>query len=64
MKQYKNLALDDGLWIMVYNQSGRVDSTSKKIRFKTSMLPSDLCDYGDAYIIVIIIIHHYAYNYY
>ena len=27
-------------------------SVNKNIRFKTSMLRSDLCDYSDAYIIV------------
>ena len=27
-------------------------SINKNIRFKTSMLRSDLCDYSDAYIIV------------
>ena len=27
-------------------------NTNKQIRFKTSMLQSDLCDYSDAYIVV------------
>ena len=39
-------------WIEVNNQSGRSNSTSKQIRFKTSMLRFDLCDYSDAYILV------------
>ena len=39
-------------WIEVHDQSGETYSTNKKIRFKTSMLRSDLCDYSDAYIIV------------
>ena len=39
-------------WIEVYDQSGETYNTSKQIRFKTSMLRSDLCDYNDAYIIV------------
>ena len=34
---------------MVYQA---VNTTSKNIRFKTSMLRSDLCDDSDAYIVV------------
>ena len=37
-------------WIEVYDQSGGTYSTNKQIRFKTSMLRSDL--YSDAYILV------------
>ena len=37
-------------WIEVQSQSGSTYSTSKPIRFKTSMLRSDLCDYSDAYV--------------
>ena len=37
-------------WIEVQNQSGSTYNTSKPIRFKTSMLRSDLCDYSDAYV--------------
>ena len=37
-------------WIEVYDQSGGTYNTNKQIRFKTSMLRSDLGDYGDAYI--------------
>ena len=39
----------------VHNQPGNAYdrcTPSKKIRFKTSMLQSDLCDYSDAYIVV------------
>ena len=36
-------------WIKVQSQSGSTYNTSKPIRFKTSMLRSDLCDYSDAY---------------
>ena len=36
-------------WIEVHNQSGETYNTNKQIRFKTSMLRSDLCDYSDAY---------------
>ena len=32
------------------NKSGNTYNTSKPIRFKTSMLRSDLCDYSDAYV--------------
>ena len=42
-------------WVEVYDQSGSDDDRykpSKQIRFKTSMLRSDLCDYSDAYIVV------------
>ena len=37
-------------WIEVQSQSGSTYSTSKPIRFKTSMLRSDLCDFSDAYV--------------
>ena len=39
-------------WIEVHDQSGETYNTNKQIRFKTSMLRSDLCDFSDAYIIV------------
>ena len=42
-------------WIEVHDQSGTGENRykpSKKIRFKTSMLRSYLCDYSDAYIVV------------
>ena len=42
-------------WVEVHDQSGSVDDRykpKKQIRFKTSMLRSDLCDYSDAYIVV------------
>ena len=39
-------------WIEVDDQSGKTYNTKKQIRFKTSMLRSDLCDYSDAYIVV------------
>ena len=37
-------------WIEFQSQSGSTYNTSKPIRFKTSMLRSDLCDYSDAYV--------------
>ena len=37
-------------WIEVQSQSGNTYNTSKPIRFKTSILRSDLCDYSDAYV--------------
>ena len=39
-------------WIEVQSQSGNTYNTSKPIRFKTSMLRSDLCDYSDVYVLV------------
>ena len=39
-------------WIEVRDQSGETYNTNKQIRFKTSMLRSDLCDFNDAYIVV------------
>ena len=39
-------------WIEVYGQSGGAYNNNKQIRFKTSMLRSDLCDYNDKYIVV------------
>ena len=39
-------------WIEVHNQSGETYNTNKQIRFKTSMLRSDLCDFSDTYIVV------------
>ena len=42
-------------WVKVYDQSGNAKDrykVSKQVRFKTSMLRSDLCDFSDAYIVV------------
>ena len=42
-------------WVEVHDQSGSANDRykpNKQIRFKTSMLRSDLCDYSDAYIVV------------
>ena len=42
-------------WVEVYDQSGSAEDRykpSKQIRFKTSMLKSDLCDFSYAFIIV------------
>ena len=39
-------------WIEFHDQSGETYNTNKQIRFKTSMLRSDLCDYSDVYIVV------------
>ena len=38
-------------WIEVHDQSGETYSTNKQIRYKTSILRSDLCDFNDAYIV-------------
>ena len=42
-------------WVEAHDQSGSAKDgykPSKRIRFKTSMLKSDLCDFRDAYIVV------------
>ena len=42
-------------WVEIHDQSGSADDRykpNKQIRFKTSMLTSDLCDYSDVYIVV------------
>ena len=42
-------------WVEVHDQSGSAEDRykpSKQIRFKTSMLRLDLCDFSDAYIVV------------
>ena len=46
--KYQGLLLKNGL--RVQSQSVNTYNTSKPIRFKTSMLRSDLCDYSDAYL--------------
>ena len=43
------------IWVEVHDQSGNANDIykpNKQIRFKTSMLQPDLCDYSDAYIVV------------
>ena len=39
-------------WIEVHDQSEKNYNPNKKIRIKTSMLRSNLCDFSDAYIVV------------
>ena len=39
-------------WIEVHDQSGETYNTNKQMRFKTSMLRSDLCDFNNAYVAV------------
>ena len=39
-------------WVEVKDLSSGQYSVKKNIRFKTSMLRSDLCDYSEAYIVV------------
>ena len=42
-------------WVEIHDMSGSAEDRykpSKQIRFKTSMLRSDLCDFSDAYIVV------------
>ena len=43
------------IWIEVHDQSGNAEDRykpNKQIRFKTSVLRSDLCDFSDACIVV------------
>ena len=40
-------------WIKVNDLSGGKYSVKKNIRFKTPMLRSNLCDYSDAYMIML-----------
>ena len=43
-------------WIEVHDQSGSAEDRykpSKQIRFKTSMLRSDFCDFSDTYILLL-----------
>ena len=39
-------------WIEVDDESAKTYNTNKQIRFKLSMVRSDLCDYSDVYIVV------------
>ena len=39
-------------WVEINDQPSGVYNTNSDIRFKTAMLKSSLCDYGDAYILV------------
>ena len=53
-------------WVEVHDQPGSAEDRykpGKQIRFKTSMLRSDLCDFSDGYIVVKGIITVKADNY-
>ena len=39
-------------WIEIFNQSNGIYNKNKDIRFKTSQLRNDLCDFNDGYIVV------------
>ena len=39
-------------WIEIFDQSNGSYSANKDIRFKTSQLRSDLCNFNEAYIVV------------
>ena len=54
-KNYKLIRHSPWKWVEVYDRPGSPDDRYKpykQIRFKTSMLRSDLCDFSDAYIVV------------
>ena len=39
-------------WVKINDDIRGIYSLNKQIRFKTTMLRSSLCDYGDAYVLV------------
>ena len=39
-------------WVEINDESRETYNVSSQIKFKTTMLKSSLCDYGDAYILV------------
>ena len=39
-------------WVEINNNSRGAYNVNTQIKFKTTMLKSSLCDYGDAYILV------------
>ena len=39
-------------WVEINDEARGTYSPNKQIKFKTSMLRSNLCDYGDAYMLV------------
>ena len=39
-------------WVEINDESRGTDNVNSQIKFKTSMLKSSLCDYSDAYILV------------
>ena len=53
MKIYLNLLLEKKLIVKI-NSLSNTYNENKSIRFKTPMLRSDLCDYADAYILVMV----------
>ena len=40
------------MWVEVNNESRGTYNVNSQLKFKTSMLRSNLCDYSDAYILV------------
>ena len=51
-KQFNCIEICDKKWIEINDLSSGQYSVNKNIRFKTSILRSDLDDYSDAYIVV------------
>ena len=52
IKEFNCIQICNKKWVQVNDLSSDQYSVNKKIRFKTSMLRSDLWDYSDAYIVV------------
>ena len=52
IKQLNYVKICDKKWIKVNDLSSGQYSANKNIRFKTSMLRSNLCDYSETYIVV------------
>ena len=51
-KLLKDLKFVTRIWIEINDLSSGQYSVNRNIRFKTTMLRSDLCGYSDAYIVV------------
>ena len=49
MKRFNYIKICDKKWIEINDLSSGQYSANKNIRFKTSMLRADLCDYSDVY---------------
>ena len=52
MNQINHLNLEQEMGVEINDEARDTYSPNKRIKFKTSMLRSSLCDYSDAYILV------------